>query len=264
MYEREELQAQIGEVDEALSKPVSAYLIGGGAMSFAGLKAATKDIDVVVQDASSLTRLSDALKAIGYTSPRDLPDEYASLGAAAYLDREDAPRWDIYVRQVCNCLLLSPGMTQRSSAIDLGLETLDLRRVDPGDVFIFKSITEREADEEDMEDIFARGLDWETVLEEMRWQTANSERAWSAAFHRALKDFSEEGYAVPILDKVSDLAELDVVRARVLQLINSGIDKRASVVDEIDEDADWLEEILDQLVHSGQLVEEAGRLGRPG
>jgi hypothetical protein len=155
-------------------------------------------------------------------------------------------------------------MTQRSSAIDLSLETLDLRRVDPADVFIFKSITDREADREDMEDIFARGLDWETVLKEMRWQTANSERAWSAAFHRALKDFSEDGFAVPILDEVSDLAELDVVRARVLQLIDDGTTQRASVVDEIEEDADWLEGVVDQLVENGQLVEEDRRLGRPG
>jgi hypothetical protein len=80
MYEREELQAEIGEVGEALSKPVTAYLIGGGAMSLAGLKAATKDIDVVVQDAASLTRLSDALKAIGYTSSRDLPASTPRLG----------------------------------------------------------------------------------------------------------------------------------------------------------------------------------------
>lgn len=261
-YGIEELQAQIREVDKALKQPVTAFLIGGGAMSFAGLKAATKDIDVVVEGSAAFDLLTGALAETGYSPTRDLPEEYASLGAAAYFDRDGAPRWDIYVRQVCNCLLLSPGMIERSSPVDLALDRLELRRVGPADVFIFKSITEREADQDDMEDIFAQGLAWETVLEEMRWQTANSDRAWSAAFHATLQEFSERGRSVPILDELFDLVETDVGQARVLQLVDDGTNERAAIVDAIGEEAGWVEEIIDQLVHAGQLIEENGRLAR--
>lgn len=262
-YGIEALQEQIREVDASLSQPVTAFLIGGGAMSFAGLKAATKDIDIVVEGPTPFNLLTQALKKVGYSAVTDLPEAYVSLGAAAYLDQDDAPRWDIYVRQVCNRLLLSPGMIERSIPVGLGMDKLELRRVDPADVFIFKSITDREADQDDMEDIFAQGLAWQTVLEEMQWQTANSDRAWSATFHATLREFSKGGRSVPILEELSELVETDVGQAHVLQLVDDGTNEKAAIMDAISEDAEWVEAIIDRLVQTGRLTEESGRLTRP-
>ena len=49
MFNRRYLQNEFEKLNRLLTEKVTLYLIGGGAMSFFGLKDATKDIDVIVR-----------------------------------------------------------------------------------------------------------------------------------------------------------------------------------------------------------------------
>jgi len=53
--------SELEKVGNALTSPVTLYLLGGAAMIKYGLKAATKDIDVLI----SVTKETDGRKTIG-------------------------------------------------------------------------------------------------------------------------------------------------------------------------------------------------------
>lgn len=246
------LQEEIGRVDRDLSEAVEAYLIGGCAMAYADLKAATKDIDVVLPDQASFEVLQEALRKSGYKRV-DPKGPYEQMDAAGYFDREDSPRWDVYVRVVCNALQLSPGMVARAVLCEPYIPNLRLFRLHPADIFIFKSITDRPADRDDMDAIFATGLDWDMVLDEMRWQSTHSERAWIGRFAQEMIEFADAGRDVPILEELEEIAEREVGQTVILERVRSGVSKRADIVEGMDEDAEWVERLIDDLVESGRL-----------
>ncbi len=66
LYPMERLREEVSRADAQLIEPVDAYLIGGGAMSYAGLKGATKDIDLVLRTETELEVLARALEALDY------------------------------------------------------------------------------------------------------------------------------------------------------------------------------------------------------
>lgn len=89
-YGLERLQEEIGRADRDLSASVDAFLIGGCAMAYADLKAATKDIDVVVEARTGFDLLRRSLLNAGYERI-DPEGPYEQLDAAGYFDKDDAP-----------------------------------------------------------------------------------------------------------------------------------------------------------------------------
>jgi len=164
-YLREEFE----RLGAALEQPTNVYLIGGGSMSFRDLKAATKDIDLVITDRGALSRIQAALGGLDYREVQSPGDEHVSLGAQAVLENEDGCRFDIFVQQVAGTLVFSDGMRQRSEQfLQNGNLTVDL--VSPEDIFLFKSVAGRTDDVEDMSVLVQTGLDFETIRGEIRSQ----------------------------------------------------------------------------------------------
>lgn len=247
-------------VDAHLQAPIDVFLIGGCAMSYARLKASTKDIDLVLRDAETLTKLERALIASDYEILAGLRPEYQQLGAARYFAKTGAPQWDVYVRTVCRRLQLSPGMISRAAREERELPNFRIHRLAPSDIFIFKSITERAADKDDMDVIFAQGLEWNAVLEEMRWQSQNSDVAWAVAFFQALEEFARAGNVVPILRELEALADEEAGEKRILELVRAGSDTLPKLLMAINEDPDWVHSRLGALKERGELREVGGRL----
>jgi hypothetical protein len=69
------METELEKLGKEIETELDLYLIGGGAMSFLNLKDATKDIDVVVSNASDLSDLEDALRERGYESVKELDTE---------------------------------------------------------------------------------------------------------------------------------------------------------------------------------------------
>ena len=82
----------------------------------------------------------------------------------------------------------------------------------PEDIFVFKSITDRPADEDDVELIHAQGVDWQAILMEMRWQSEHSATLWSPIFAQSMQIFADAGRTVSILRELVDLANRDADR----------------------------------------------------
>lgn len=259
-YGLDTLRSEMRLVDSKLERAIDVYLIGGCAMSYARLKAATKDIDLVLKDNQTLATLEAALTNADYVLLAGLRPEYQQLGASRYFEKPTAPQWDVYVRTVCRRLQLSPGMIARATREETGLEKLRIQRLAPPDIFIFKSITERAADKDDMDAIFASGLDWPVVLDEMRWQSQNSDVAWAVNFCQSLEAFAAAGNAVPILRELAALADQEAGEKAVIEHVRNGTTTIADLQKSIKEDPAWVEGLVSALKERGRIVEESGRL----
>lgn len=168
----DEIDRVIREVSASLERPVDAYLIGGLAMIHHGLKIATKDVDVVLGSLSDCHALETGLEACGFVSTDVVSEEYRKLGATRLMERSDGMRFDIFLERVCRKLRLTRTMMSRATPIGTG-GNLRLRALAPGDLFLFKSVTDREDDLADMALLAGLGLDWSSLLGELMADPSN-------------------------------------------------------------------------------------------
>jgi len=188
-FRRDVIEETLREVAMNLTEDTDAYLIGGAAMTFYGRKAATKDIDVVFADADSLSRFEEAATGIGFNPLSDPGYEYRNIGAWMILEAASGLRLDLFHRQVCYALELTDTIRDRAAPFK-DFSKLHVYLMAPEDIVLFKGITEREADLEDIRILAEAGLDWGVVEGECLSQTGSG------------------GWAMLLLDK------LDVLRAR--------------------------------------------------
>ncbi len=152
---------------EKLDAPTAAYLFGGANLLLRGLKSATKDLDMVVEDSTSFFKLKDTLLKLGFRmlAEHEMTSTDRRLSPSGILVSPELPRFDIFTRNICNVFSLTEEMKKRSEHQSFG--KLELRLLSLEDVFLLKSITEREGDIEDMAVIVRQGggLDWNVILE---------------------------------------------------------------------------------------------------
>jgi len=83
---------------------------------------------------------------------------------------------------VCGGLKLSDAMAKRARNL-FSMERGSVNMISLEDIFIFKSITSRERDREDMYLLFLQGLDFKVISDEIIWQNDNNmSAAWVAFF----------------------------------------------------------------------------------
>lgn len=166
-------------IGQEVEESVETYLLGGGNLILRGLKDSTKDIDLVVESHSELTHLVTTLQRQGFTERTDLKQAYEELDPSIILEREGYPNWDIFVENVAGKLHLTEGMKERVDETrrfgDMELHLLSLT-----DIFLFKSVTDREGDLEDAALIARRGhVNWESLFEEVQNQERKTDRYFS-------------------------------------------------------------------------------------
>jgi predicted transcriptional regulator len=169
-HPEESLRSGLEQLGEALETEVDAYLLGGGNLILRGLKDSTKDLDIVVEDREDFMALGETLRGMGYEERRDLEEAYEKLDPAVVFEREGSPRYDIFVETVAGALQLTEEMRGR---VDRTVEYggLRLHLLSLTDIFLFKSITEREGDFEDSALITRQaGIDWGQLFEEVKRQ----------------------------------------------------------------------------------------------
>lgn len=170
-FGREYIEAELRTIGEYLQTEVEAYLIGGGAMSLhePSLKDTTKDIDLVVKDEATLSRLMGVLDDLGYEEATNLGDEYDRLGARHCVRNDAGCQFDIFYRQIAEKLFFSDGMQARSKPfLSDGYFSVDLVAFE--DIFLFKAVAERPDDIGDMATLVQTDLDFEIIEEEIERQ----------------------------------------------------------------------------------------------
>lgn len=155
------------ELSKRVRDGVSIYVFGGEAMRIRGLKRATKDVDIVVKDEQTFTVLREALTVLGYeTLGGKISKTDMKLSPSGIFIGEGYPRVDLYVNIICNAFCLSNSMMERCEIREIG--NLKLCIMSNEDVFLLKSVTDREGDIYDMIDLAkSQGFNWRIVFEEL-------------------------------------------------------------------------------------------------
>ena len=201
----EELEKLFAELDKALDEKIHCYIIGGAVMLYHGLKAATKDIDIVVNSQREFTAAEKTLKHIGFTTK--IPTlEYKKVDLNQIFVRDDY-RIDLFQRTVCKGFMLSEKMRERAQKIT-ALKNLTISLCSTTDILMFKTLTEREGDIDDCLLLAAKGVDWKAMLEEIQDQIKNAGHpVWITYIGERLDLLAEKKIVIPIMKEVDKLRE---------------------------------------------------------
>ena len=207
-FNKNYLQQEFDKLD-AKTQPATLYLIGGGAMAFYGLKEATKDIDIILTNTEQLNSLLTALSKSGYNKPAQtlITKSYCKMQTNAIMENTDGFRWDLFINKVCNALTLSEAIKQRAKPLYKG-NHLTILITSKEDIFLFKGITEREADLDDMRILAESGLDWKLISRECQMQSAAAGVPWEMALSQNLRDLNQRYHIdSPIAKEIRRVAE---------------------------------------------------------
>lgn len=201
--------SELAKLAAIIPKDTTIFIIGGLALINYGLKAATKDIDIVVRSKQELETLVSSLKRLGYHTLEYgvISKPYRKMETARILENAEGFRWDIFHQQVCRALIFTDTMASR--AITFYEEShLHAKMVLKEDILLFKGITQREADKDDMRLLAESGLDWTVIEKECRDQSVLSGTLWECALLDSLVDLRKK-YKIrsPIEKNLRKIAE---------------------------------------------------------
>src|SRR3989338_465606 len=193
------------EIDGLLEKNVDIFALGGIALMHRGLRAVTKDIDLVVSGDTKYFMLRKILDRIGFTQKK--PEfGYEHFNLSQIVIREDF-RIDLFSKTVCKRLSLSSGMMKRAEKV-IELGKLRFYLCSNEDIFLFKTMTQRPGDLDDCIALAARGISWDAILDELQSQIRYSGRAvWITWIGERLDILVEKGLNIPIMKQVDLLRE---------------------------------------------------------
>ncbi|MGC8832066.1 MAG: winged helix-turn-helix transcriptional regulator, partial [Thermoproteota archaeon] len=142
--EREKIMTVLNMLGEKLATATTAYLFGGANLLMRGLKSATKDLDLVVENDSSFSKLRGVLLELGFRmlSEHEITITDKKLNPSGIFTAQGLPRLDIFTRVICNAFILTEGMKKRAELKTF--RKLKLYLLSLEDVFLLKSITGRE------------------------------------------------------------------------------------------------------------------------
>jgi hypothetical protein len=210
MFGEADLTEALEKAGSAMKRKTSAYLIGGCAMTFMGRKVATKDIDIVFRSTADTKDFQSAMEKAGFAPIGNLTGEYNNLGTFAILEDKKKMRFDIFDKQVCRALKISDGMVSRARHYkDFG--NLSVNLMSPEDIFLFKGITEREGDLDDMRILAEMRLEWKAIEKECLSQEKSGH--WAYMLGTKLMELKAKfGIDSPIIKILMDHADLDLLR----------------------------------------------------
>jgi hypothetical protein len=220
MFNEPELISELERIGNSLKRRIKVFLIGGCSMVLRGYKLATKDIDVVFANLSDIKEVTDVLKGLGFQEVVELPKDYDALGASAILRDIKGFQFDIFHKLVCRGLEITDRMEKRAEFYR-SLGNLDVYMMASEDIFLFKSITEREADILDMRTLAERGLDWEVIKEECISQ--EKRRIWEYFLVYRLEELkSRFGVEAPIIQELWRRGDDELVKKTFTDIVEAG------------------------------------------
>ena len=212
-YNQAQLDEQLHHVGSALEQPVKTFMIGGGTMVFRKQKPGTKDLDLVFETKGECERFAKTLQKIGYDKDVHVFDEaYKAMRAQGIWKHPDGFQIDLFVVSVCNALRLTPAIVTRSTPLGV-FGKLDVRMFAGEDVMLFKGITDRPDDEDDIAAIIENQetVDWNAILQECTDQSTG-EKVWFDALRRKFENLAGKGYPIPILDQLEMLDDQSTIQ----------------------------------------------------
>lgn len=190
------IKNELEQIDKHLKKTIDIYLIGGCAMSYYGIKDATKDIDVLFKNKYDCADFFNAVTKLGYETAEQYFPPIVQMEATFFVYKEDEIWIDLFVKNVMNKFELSSSIQKRAVKTNLSIKKLNVYCLDPHDIFLFKSITPRERDENDLILLLTKkSIDFNHIHEEIRIQSKIF-KGLKVAFNTKMKKLEEKGYHV--------------------------------------------------------------------
>ena len=199
------IEETLKALGDRLTEPVNAVLIGGGAMSFKHDKEATKDVDMVVCTRKEFQTIVWAAGEIGFHDRSNRFPEYKNLNALILVNEEEF-QIDLFQGTICRRFTIHDGIIKRSEHLrQFGL--LNINLLSDEDLFLSKSVTERELDLADMYVLYLKGLDHDRIMKEMEIQNTLSETIWEAFLYQKLFELEKHfNIIVPWKEEVEAVA----------------------------------------------------------
>lgn len=136
------------------------------------------------------------------------------------IENNDGFRWDIFVKKVCGGLTFSEDMKQRSKSFK-NFKDINTYLISPEDIFIFKAVTSRPRDREDMFTLFSHGLNIDIIKSEIKKQAQlDEDKAWLSYFFVGLDELvNEYGIIFPDYNEFLKLAEEEMLEKLIFEFI---------------------------------------------
>jgi len=212
-FDKKELDAALSQIADHLQRRMTCHLIGGCAMTFRGQKLATKDIDLVLLGSKNFEDLIEAMEAAGFSGVPNPGGEYQELGARTIMESPGGMRFDLFGQVICRKLSFSQQMRERSTD-EVTFGHLTVRLASAEDIFLFKGVTDRPDDLDDMSILAVGGLNWNIIKEECLSQ--ESGRNWASHLVGKLEDLEESfDIVAPITSDLREWAEVFAMEAAV-------------------------------------------------
>ncbi len=151
-------------LDKSISKKLTVFLIGGGAMSLKNLKESTIDIDIVVNSRKDFNVLKHGLLKIGFKIDKEI-HEIRAYHNAVMVFLKDSSRIDIFIKTICGMLDFTQAMEERADLFK-HFEKLTVKLASNEDILLLKSLSDREKDLPDCRALIETGLKWNIILKE--------------------------------------------------------------------------------------------------
>ena len=201
-----EIEEFFKELDGSLKNSIEIYTIGGTALLHKGMKAATKDIDIIVSTKKEFLELQLALKEIGFEG--QLPGkEYSHMNLSQIFQKGDF-RIDLFEKEVCGKFSLTEEMKTRSENV-IDLNKVKVFLCSNEDIFLFKTMTEREGDITDCISIASTQTpDWNIILKELMNQISKSKQdVWITWVGERFDILEDRKVDIPIMKDINKLRE---------------------------------------------------------
>ncbi len=192
------------ELNGSVRSRADIYIIGGAALLKRGMKPATKDIDLVVSARKEFLDIQRAMEDMGFV-PQVSGKGYSHMNLSQIYQRKDF-RIDLFEKKVCGKFSLSEGMIRRAERI-ISLSKVTVYVCSNEDIFLFKTMTEREGDLADCISIASmQSPDWEVILKEVQSQIRQSgQDVWITWVGERLDILMDRGVDIPIISKIDKL-----------------------------------------------------------
>lgn len=198
---RDAIRAFLEELDGWLSESVDVYLLGGSAMTVRGLKDQTEDIDLALGVVSDFDHVHQSLQERGFEIAGEPTKPFEDVGKTFELRHPDRGfQIDLFERQVVGKVWLTESMRERAAEFWSG-ERVTASVLSDEDMFLLKAVaggdleSGRGRDVEDMRKYAQRGLEYDSILEEIEEQRPFNTGSTEA---RQIRDRSHPLFAVEV------------------------------------------------------------------
>lgn len=182
-FEKDNLLKFLDLLDSSLNTPLDVYMIGGCAMTLKGYKDITLDVDLVVKNKKDYETLRNAISQLGFSIDKTHHHENVYKNAIIIFKKEDS-RIDIFIKSIVGMLDFSNTMMKRAEKY-VNYTNLKLYLASNEDVFLLKSMSDREKDLPDLKMLVSAGINFDIILNECVLQHKKDTK-WIFWLHESL------------------------------------------------------------------------------